>query len=206
MSEWGPQPDDADRDPSAWDLLRLLAVVVAICAVIALIQQAQASTPLLVVGDSIAAGWGATEGHGFAARLGAATDARPGATTADFLDGRWTADTVIVELGTNDAARGVSRDEYAANLRTIVGHIDARRVIVVLPYPTAAGGTYDVALPGVTVIRAAVPISMLVDGVHPGDDGHALLAAQVRKAYTTSAMTWCPRSFGCTPSASSPGP
>jgi acyl-CoA thioesterase I len=103
---------------------------------------------LLVLGDSLSAGFGLSHADGFEAQLAAALHARghdvriidaavSGDTTAGGLarldwslgDG---ADAAIVELGANDGLRGIDPAETEANLTAILDKLAAKRVPVLL--------------------------------------------------------------------------
>lgn len=103
---------------------------------------------LLVLGDSLAAGFGLPHDQGFEAQLQAALAARghdvriidaavSGDTTAGgrarldwaLADG---ADAAIVELGANDGLRGVDPKAMKANLTAILDTLAARHIPVLL--------------------------------------------------------------------------
>ena len=109
---------------------------------------AAAPPRLLVLGDSLSAGYGLAHADGFEARLAAALAARgrpvtivdaavSGDTTAggrarlDWALGNG-ADAAIVELGANDGLRGVDPREMEANLTTILDTLAARHIPVLL--------------------------------------------------------------------------
>ena len=97
---------------------------------------------LVALGDSLTAGYGLPRGQGFAARLEAALrgaghdveviDAGVSGDTTDMGLARldWSvpsdADAVIVELGANDALRGLPPSQARANLDEIVGRLTTR--------------------------------------------------------------------------------
>jgi acyl-CoA thioesterase-1 len=103
---------------------------------------------LLILGDSLSAGYGLPHGDSFEAQLAAALQARghdvqivdaavSGDTTAGGLarldwalgDG---ADAAIVELGANDGLRGVDPTDTEANLTAILARLKARHIPVLL--------------------------------------------------------------------------
>ena len=109
---------------------------------------AAAPPRLLVLGDSLSAGYGLAHADGFEARLAAALAARgrpvtivdaavSGDTTAggrarlDWALGNG-ADAAIVELGANDGLRGVDPREMEANLTAILDTLAARHIPVLL--------------------------------------------------------------------------
>jgi acyl-CoA thioesterase-1 len=126
-----------------------------------------ASVRLLVLGDSLAAGYGLAASDGFEARLAEALRARghdvaiidaavSGDTTAGGrarLD--WAlgdpaqgggADAAIVELGGNDGLRGTEPRETEANLSAILDELASRRIPVLLTgvyAPPNLGADYE---------------------------------------------------------------
>lgn len=109
---------------------------------------------LLVLGDSLSAGYGLAAGDGFQARLGAALRADgfdvvvvDAAVSGDTSEGGrerldWAlgegADAAIVELGANDGLRGLDPAAMEANLGAILDTLAARKVRVVLAGMLAA--------------------------------------------------------------------
>jgi acyl-CoA thioesterase-1 len=103
---------------------------------------------LLVLGDSLAAGYGLAAADGFEAQLAAALHAAghdvkilDGAVSGDTTAGGrarldWAigdgADAAIVELGGNDGLRGTEPREMAANLAAILDSLAARHIPVLL--------------------------------------------------------------------------
>ena len=103
---------------------------------------------LLVLGDSLTAGYGLPRDQGFQAQLTAALRARghdvqivDGAVSGDTTAGGlarldWSladgADAAIVELGANDGLRGVDPREVEKNLTAILDKLAARRLPVLL--------------------------------------------------------------------------
>ena len=103
---------------------------------------------LLVLGDSLSAGYGLPHDQGFEAQLTAALRARghdvqiiDGAVSGDTTAGGlarldWTladgADAAIVELGGNDGLRGVDPREVERNLTAILDQLSARHLPVLL--------------------------------------------------------------------------
>ena len=103
---------------------------------------------LLVLGDSLSAGYGLPQDQGFEAQLTAALRARghdvqiiDGAVSGDTTAGGlarldWTladgADAAIVELGGNDGLRGVDPREVERNLTAILDQLSARHLPVLL--------------------------------------------------------------------------
>ncbi len=103
---------------------------------------------LLVLGDSLSAGYGLAHADGFEAQLQAALAARgrevriiDGAVSGDTTAGGrarldWAladgADAAIVELGANDGLRGLDPAEMEGNLRAILDALAARHIPVLL--------------------------------------------------------------------------
>jgi len=103
---------------------------------------------LLVLGDSLTAGYGLAHADGFQAQLAAALTAAgrqvriiDGAVSGDTTeDGRarlaWVlgdgADAAIVELGANDGLRGIDPAVMQANLTAILDTLAARHIPVLL--------------------------------------------------------------------------
>ena len=109
----------------------------------------QAAPPrLLVLGDSLSAGYGLPHTDGFEAQLEAALKARghtvrivDGAVSGDTSAGGrarldWVlaggADAAIVELGANDGLRGLDPKEMQANLAAILDALAAKHIPVLL--------------------------------------------------------------------------
>jgi len=160
-------------------------------------------TAIVCLGDSITAGAGASDGHGYpavlAARLGVAVidDGVPGDTAAGGLarlpqvltQDPW---LVIVELGGNDILRQVPAASTEEALDGIVRQLLAARVLPVL---VAVEGPFGGGSHGEIYARLGkryrVPVvrdvlrqilfdpSLKADEVHPNDLGHARLAEAV---------------------------
>jgi acyl-CoA thioesterase-1 len=124
------------------------AVLLAVLLMLALSPADASPVRLLVLGDSLAAGYGLPHDDGFEAQLQAALAARghdvriidaavSGDTTAGgrarldwaLADG---ADAAIVELGANDGLRGVDPKAMEANLTAILDTLAAKRIPVLL--------------------------------------------------------------------------
>ena len=127
----------------------VIAMVLAVAA--PALQAASAAAPvrLLVLGDSLTAGYGLPHEDGFEVRLQQALAARghavsivDGAVSGDTSAGGrarldWTlgdggADAVIVELGANDGLRGLEPKDMEANLAAILDALAARHIPVLL--------------------------------------------------------------------------
>jgi acyl-CoA thioesterase-1 len=103
---------------------------------------------LLILGDSLTAGFGLSRAEDFQAQLSAALRAQgrdvtllDGAVSGDTTAGGrarldWAldggADAAIVELGANDGLRGIDPKEMDANLSAIVDALTARHIKVLL--------------------------------------------------------------------------
>ena len=117
---------------------------------------------LLVLGDSLSAGYGLPHADGFEAQLAAALHARghdvqiiDGAVSGDTTAGGrarldWVladgADAAIVELGGNDGLRGVDPSDMRANLTAILDALAARHIPVLLEgmyAPPNLGSEYE---------------------------------------------------------------
>ena len=127
----------------------MIKATFAIAAVI-LTPRLAAAAPLrlLILGDSLTAGYGLPHADGFQARLAAALKADgidvnlidaavSGDTSAGGLERLdWAladgADAAIVELGANDGLRGVDPKTTQANLTQILDRLQARRIRVLL--------------------------------------------------------------------------
>jgi acyl-CoA thioesterase-1 len=115
----------------------------------ALTPRALAAPPrLLILGDSLSAGYGLPHSQGFEVQLQQALKAHghdvtiiDGAVSGDTSAGGrdrldWTladgADAAIVELGANDGLRGLDPKEMQANLTTILDALAAKHLPVLL--------------------------------------------------------------------------
>jgi acyl-CoA thioesterase-1 len=125
----------------------LLLVLLAFAASAGRVHAA-APVRLLILGDSLSAGYGLPHGQSFEAQLEAALRARgqdvriiDGAVSGDTTAGGrarldWAlaggADAAIVELGANDGLRGLDPSEMQANLAAILDTLAAKRIPVLL--------------------------------------------------------------------------
>lgn len=131
-------------------MVRLAAIVNLLLAASLGAAAAGEAHPVRIVafGDSLTAGYGLAPGEAFPAQLAKALEAKgvaaeianagvSGDTTAAGL-GRldWAVpegtDAVIVELGANDALRGIDPDETRRNLDAILSRLKARNIDVLL--------------------------------------------------------------------------
>ena len=124
-------------------------VVFAVLALLVVPPTAHAAPlRLLVLGDSLSAGYGLPHADGFQAQLAAALHSHgydlriiDGAVSGDTTAGGrarldWVladgADAAIVELGGNDGLRGVDPNDMRANLNAILDALAARHIPVLL--------------------------------------------------------------------------
>jgi acyl-CoA thioesterase I len=173
-----------------------------------------ATTTILALGDSLTAGYGLDAGQSFPDRLQEALRAKGHDVTivnagvsgdiaaqgAERLDWALTDDVklVMVELGANDALRGLDPGQTEAALRDILSKFKAKKIPVLLlgmkappnmgadyqakfdgMYPKLAadlGATlYPFFLEGV----AAQPALNQADGIHPNQKGVAIIVAKL---------------------------
>ncbi len=117
-----------------------------------------AGSPVLVVGDSISAGYGVAPEEAWPARLAAATGWQVtnagvnGDTTADALARlpelmeRHSPRLVLVEIGGNDMLRRIPESEIAANLDRMLAQIaerGAQPVLIGIPRPSVLGAAFS---------------------------------------------------------------
>lgn len=173
-----------------------------------------ADTVILAFGDSLTAGYGLTAEQAFPAQL--ETELRAAGHDVRVINGGLSGDTttgglarldwaladepdlVIVELGANDALRGIAPQVTRANLDAILGKLKAAGVDILLAgmrappnlgddYArefdgmfAALADKYDVALyPFFLADVAAVPRLNQVDGMHPTADGIATIVGNI---------------------------
>jgi len=163
-------------------------------------------TTVLVIGDSITAGYGVGADAAWPAQLakrtgwqviaaGVSGDRTAGgrARLPALLDAHSPA-LVIVELGGNDLLRGVPPREVAANLEAMIAAVrehGAKVVLMAAPQPSALGlvtGLAAAPLYGELGERAGVPLienalpsvlsetELKLDTLHPTAEGHRVLA------------------------------
>ena len=175
---------------------------------------------IVAFGDSLVAGYQLPPEEAFPARLEALARSKgldvvvnnagvSGDTTADGLaridwsipDGT---DGVILELGANDALRGLSPEESRKNLEAMITRLEERKIPVLLAgilAPPNMGGDYEAKfnpiyrelaekhslplypffLDGV----AAAPAMQLDDGMHPNGSGTKLMAEKFFPVFET---------------------
>ncbi len=125
-----------------------LVMSLLICCVVMVRTASAAPLRLLVLGNSLSAGYGVAHADGFESQLKAALKAHgydvtiiDGAVSGDTSAGGrarldWTlgdgADAAIVELGANDGLRGVDPKDMEANLTAILDTLAAKHIPVLL--------------------------------------------------------------------------
>ena len=142
---------------------RARKAVAALCCAVFICAAAPSPPRLLVLGDSLAAGYGLAVADAFQAQLTAALRAQhrditlidaavSGDTSAggrarlDWALGDAGADAAVVELGGNDGLRGTDPHELEANLSAILDSMAARRIPVLLTgmyAPPNLGADYE---------------------------------------------------------------
>jgi acyl-CoA thioesterase-1 len=183
-------------------------------------QKASASEKLtvLVVGNSLAAGYGLSQSEAFPALLQQKADSAGlerveivnagvnGETTAggrrriDWLLRRNDVDVLLLELGGNDALRGLPPDSTKANLRAMIEQTkakfpEARVVLAGMKAPPNMGSDYarrfEQIYPQLAERTGAALVPFLLegvagrpalnqpDGIHPTAEGQTVLARNV---------------------------
>ncbi|MXW92159.1 MAG: arylesterase [Rhodospirillaceae bacterium] len=165
-----------------------LCALAILCALAAPAPAAAAERTLLVLGDSLGAGFGLPAEDGFVPRLEAALRARGldirvanGSISGDTTAGGrarlgWALsakpDFVIVALGGNDGLRGLDPAETRANLAAILARLKERKIPVLLAgmkAPRNLGPEYEAAFNGAWPALArrygAVLYPFFLDGV-----------------------------------------
>ncbi|MDB5224418.1 MAG: Acyl-CoA thioesterase [Candidatus Adlerbacteria bacterium] len=162
--------------------------------------------PIVAFGDSLVAGYGAEDGHGFVDDVSAQIGEPivnlgvSGDTTAQGLARidkvvALNPRIVIVLLGGNDYLRKVPRAETFANLRTIIDTLQAQGSIVVLlgvrgglitdnfasEYAALAAQTHSVYVTDVLADLLGNK-TLMYDEVHPNDAGYQVIAGRVSAA------------------------
>ncbi len=168
--------------------MRRLAALVAVLFALAAAPVAAEPVRLVVLGDSLTAGYGLPPGAGFPAKLEAALRERgrdvtvvdagvSGDTTAGGLSRLdWSVGTdaqaVIVELGGNDMLRGIDPARTEANLDRIVGRLADRGLPVLVAGMRAPGNlgedygaAFDALFAAVAERHGASLYPFFLDGV-----------------------------------------
>jgi acyl-CoA thioesterase-1 len=204
------------RTLSANMVLRLLLCNCLIAALAATAAETKAPRPLRIVvfGDSLVAGFGLKPSQAFPAQLERTLTARghavevinagvSGDTTASGLERvAWAVpegtDAVIVELGANDALRGLDPGRAKINLERIIGIVKARGAQVLLAgmmAPRNMGEDYVRAFDAIYPELAAKDGVLLYpffldgvaldaklnigDGLHPNDEGVSRITQKI---------------------------
>jgi len=131
-----------------WVLAAAMQVSLVAGAVLGVAGMAQAATSIVILGDSLVAGYGMSIEEAFPARLESALKARgydvtianagvSGDTSAAGLARLdWSVpegtDAVVVELGANDALRGLPPEQTEKNLDAIVSRLKQRGIAVLV--------------------------------------------------------------------------
>jgi acyl-CoA thioesterase-1 len=167
-------------------------------------------TQVVAFGDSLVFGVGTTGGNDFVSVLSRRVGVTilnagvPGDTTGSALARLDTAvlarqpRIVIVLLGGNDILQGVPVDQRLQNLRTIAERLRAASATVILvglgdgpidPFasalPVIATVTSSMLVPGVLEGIFGNP-ALMADGIHPNNDGHAIMADRIEPALRTA--------------------
>jgi len=168
--------------------LRSLVLLAFLFAMAVPARAGEAPVTLVVLGDSLVAGYGLEAGQAFPEKLGEALRARgykidvvnagvSGDTSAGGLERLdWsvpeTATAVIVELGANDALRGLDSATTRKNLDAILSRLDQRGVATVLAgmlAPPNMGPAYEKAFnpiyPELAKKHGALLYPFFLDGV-----------------------------------------
>jgi len=153
-----------------WGRRRLLGSLLALCAVQVFPSPLRAQAPkrLLILGDSLAAGYGLPQNKGFTVRLEAALKAA--GESVQVLNAGVSGDTsagglarvdwaladqpthVLVEFGGNDGLRGLDPKQMEANIEGIIVKLKAAKLPILLAgmmAPPNLGRDYAAAFNGV---------------------------------------------------------
>jgi acyl-CoA thioesterase-1 len=165
MRTWIGCNDGKGARESGYGLWRkLVNLGLALLTLTCLATSANAATRILALGDSLTAGYGLSAEDAFPVRLqawlrdhGVAADVTNAGVSGDTSAGGlarldWSlaqpADAVLVELGANDALRGVDPKETYKNLDEILSRLDQHHATVLLlgmMAPTNWGADYQQA-------------------------------------------------------------
>jgi acyl-CoA thioesterase-1 len=197
--------------------MRRLAALLAMLFTLAAAPATAEPATLVVLGDSLTAGYGLPPGTGFPARLQAALKERgrdvavvdagvSGDTTAGALSRLdWSVGTdaraVIVELGGNDALRGIDPERTRQNLDRIVARLTERGLPVLVAgmrappnLGEAYAGAFDPLFAEIAVKHgaalypffldgvAADPTLNQRDGIHPNEAGVDVIVERILPA------------------------
>ncbi|HYC16972.1 MAG TPA: arylesterase [Pseudolabrys sp.] len=210
------QPRSYGRSPAWVQRLAVWALAAVIFILLAggSVSAAERSVKIVVLGDSLSAGFGLPLDAAFPARLAEALKAKGIAATianagvsGDTASGGLTrldwsvpegTDAVILELGANDALRGLDPNLTKAALNTILGKLKDRHIVVLLAgmqaprnlgadyvrdfdaiYPTLASTHSVVFYPFFLEGVAADPKLNQSDGLHPNAAGVDVIVARI---------------------------
>jgi len=143
-------------------VLAILIMIAAMATSLAMAKAAEEPFRIIVLGDSLVAGYGLGPGEAFPERLaialagkGHAVSVENAGVSGDTSSGGlarldWSVgegtDLVIVELGANDALRGLPPEKTRENLEAIITGLETRNIKVVLAgmlAPPNMGETYE---------------------------------------------------------------
>lgn len=204
-----------------WERVSKVVLRLAVLACMAVPGGAAAACRLSVLGDSLAAGYGLPEQDAFPVKLQAALKSR--GVECEVLNAGVSGDTsagglarldwvlsdrpthLLVELGGNDALRGLPVEQLRDNLNQIVTSAKARNVKVVLAgmlAPPNMGRSYADAFRQVyqdVAHEQSVPLypffldgvvlttgMMQADGIHPNARGAELIAERIAPLVATA--------------------
>ena len=166
--------------------------------------------PVFVIGDSLSAGLGpspaGTWPHLLSQRLGLSVSnlSQAGATLSNSVQHVRSVPAeraiVIVELGGNDILGGTSPEQFASDLRTLLGALTTgdRRVVMfelpLLPFQNSYGriqrrlcARYGVDLiPRRVLAEAITRRGNSADGLHLAPQGHSWLAERIAHSWSNS--------------------
>lgn len=189
-------------------------------------QTACSGERLVVLGDSLVAGYGLGPGQGFPEQLSKALEARninitvvnagvSGDTTSSGLSRLdWSvsddADAVLLELGANDALRGIAPEVTEKNLEAMIVRLKERGIKVMLAgmmappnmgsaYGKAFNGIYErlaqkhslVLYPFFLEGVAADPALNQADGIHPTQEGISVIVEKIQPELETFLKELC---------------
>lgn len=224
-----------------WINATLASMAFTLVCMMAVNAFAQPPVTLLVIGDSLTAGYGLARDDGFPAQLqraltarGLAVQVRDGGVSGDTSAGgrarlAWMLeppaqqptganadagpDAVIVQLGANDALRGIDPGVTYGNLSAMLRELTARGLPVLLAgmrAPPNLGGDYqqrfDAVYPRLAEAYsiplypffldgvAALPALNQADGIHPNAKGVAEIVRRITPAVAVLVETAAKRS------------
>ena len=202
------------NSPSPWAIVGLVAALLLVIGVTFVPAAAFSAPKLVVFGDSLVAGYQLPQGKGFVGQLQKKLSERgldlkvigagvSGDTTSGGLarlDWSVTPDTdaVILELGANDALRGLPPAKTRANLSAMLARLNERNIPVLLAgmlappnmgqaygdqfnpiYPELAEKHGAILYPFFLDGVAAEPSLNLSDGIHPNEKGVAIIVERI---------------------------